>query len=244
MQPYYLAWYGFFEQIKLADIYVFYDDVQYVKRSLMSRVSIATPRGPNWITVPLSNVHQGDLLCNVRCNDKSGWRKDHLNQLSINYKNAPFFNDMYSLATKILSHPGDRLSEVTVNAIRKICQFYDLDKDRSFHLSSDLKIPGSGTVRLVNITKELGADKYLTGMGGLNYLDYNLFEKNSIEVEFINYSKTEYPQASKVFNPYVSIMDLIAFTSGDGLKYFKSLPIYYRDFVKTEDAINYLKSRS
>lgn len=244
MQPYYLAWYGFFDQIKLADIYVFYDDVQYVRRSLMNRVSIETQGRARWLTVPLSDVHQGDLLCNVHCHEASGWRKDHLNQLSINYRKAPFFQEMYGLASEILSYPGNKLIEVTVSAIKKICQYYNLDEGRSFYLSSDLKIPGTSTARLVNISKELGADKYLTGMGGLNYIDYGLFEKNNIELEFIKYSKTEYPQDSMVFNPFVSILDLIACTSKDGIKYFNSVPIYYMDFIKSEAAISYLKSKS
>ena len=244
MQPYYLAWYGFFEQIKLTDIYVFYDDVQYVKRSLMNRVSIETPRGPKWLTIPLSNVHQRELICNVHCHDESNWRKDHLNQLSINYREALYYQEMYNLASDILLFSGEKLSDVTISGIKKICQYYNLTNNKSFYLSSDLKIPGLSTERLVNISRELGADKYLTGMGALNYLDYHLFEKNNIEVEFINYARTEYPQASSIFNPYVSILDLIAFTGKNGLKYFNSIPVYYRNFINSECAKIYLKLKS
>lgn len=244
MQPYYLAWYGFFEQIKLADIYVFYDDVQYVKRSLMSRVSIQTSQGPKWLTIPLSNVHQGDLLCGINCHDESGWREKHLNYLQINYSKAPFFDDMYSLASSIILNSGKKLSDVTISGIRKICQYFNLDRNKTFYLSSDLNIQGSGTERLVKISLELGANKYLTGMGGLNYLNYALFEKKGIEVEFINYAKTPYPQNSDKFNPYVTVLDLIAFTGKEGIKFLNSVPVFYRDFLKSEPAIDYLRTYS
>lgn len=244
MQPYYLAWYGFFEQIKLADIYVFYDDVQYVRRSLMSRVSIQTKHGPRWMTIPLKNVHQGDLICNVHCCDESDWRKDHLNQLRINYVKAPFYQEMYELASDILYNSGDRLSDVTISGIKKICQYFNITKSKSFYLSSELKIPGFSTERLVNISKELGANIYLTGMGALNYLDYGLFDKNGISVEFINYAKTEYPQFTTVFNPYVSILDLIALAGENGIQYFNSFPVYYKDFINSDAARDYLKTKT
>ncbi len=244
MQPYYLAWYGFFEQIKFADIYVFYDDVQYVKRSLMSRVSIKTQSGSQWLSIPLSSVHQGDLIKDIQCFEKTNWREDHLNRLKEFYRNAPFFSEMYELASIILRNSDNMLISVTVTGILEICKYFGLDKNKIFIKSSDLNIKGEKTDRLLKISKELGAEIYLTGMGALNYLDYNLFEKNKINVEYIKYAKSNYPQGDLPFNPYVSILDLIAWTGNEGYTYFNSYPVHYFDFIKSKEARDYLNLKS
>jgi hypothetical protein len=49
----YMPWYGLFEQIRQADIYVHYDDVQVTKNSLLGHVQVKLPTGPHWLTVPV-----------------------------------------------------------------------------------------------------------------------------------------------------------------------------------------------
>jgi hypothetical protein len=240
MQPYYLAWYGFFEQIKLADCYVFYDDVQYVKRSLMSRVDIKTAQGSKWLSVPLRKVRQRDVINAVFCHDESEWKKDHLNQLAIHYAKAPFRDEMLELARDILMNAGERLCDVTISAIEKISAYYQLDKGVTFYRSSELNVPGESTQRLYRISRELGAEIYLTGMGALRYMDFDVFENGGIAVEFIEYAKTPYPQLHGAFNPFVSILDLIANTGKDGIRYMNSKTLHYAEFINSDMAREYL----
>jgi len=46
-------WVGMLEQIKLANIVVHYDDVQYSKGSYVNRVQLKMPEGIKWMTIPL-----------------------------------------------------------------------------------------------------------------------------------------------------------------------------------------------
>lgn len=242
MQPYYIPWYGFFEQIKLADIYVFYDDVQYIKRSLMNRVDIKTKNGSQWMTVPLKKVHQRDLINEVICHEESNWRTDHLNRLRQAYKDARYFNEMNDIAMSVYGNSSDNLSDVTITAIKTICAYFYLDKNTDFYVSSELKISGKGTQRLYDIAAYFEADTYLTGMGALRYLDYEYFTSRGIEVEFINYAKTPYPQLYGEFNPYVTILDLIANTGIEGVRYMNSNPVHYKTFLDSQEAKDYLKN--
>lgn len=236
-----MAWYGFFEQIKLADIYVFYDDVQYIKRSLMSRVDIKTKDGSQWLSVPLKKFHQEDLISNVFCHEESDWRKDHLRKMESAYKHAPFFNEMMELATEIYNQSDNHLVDVTTTAIKKISEYYNLIPENNFYFSSTLGIEGKSTQRLFDIASYFGADIYLTGMGALRYMDFGIFEKGKIRVEFIEYAKTPYPQLHGDFNPYVSVLDLIANTGKDGIKYMNSKTVNYAEFIQTEAAREYLQ---
>ena len=70
---------------------------------------------------------------------------------------------------------------------------------------------GQTTERLVNVCKKLGADTYISGIGGKKYLDEKLFEKNKIILEYQNYNPIRYLQhSSKSFIPDLSIIDLLA----------------------------------
>ena len=54
LQPMYLLWIGYFGLIDIADVFVFYDDVQFIGSSWQQRNRIKISNG-NWIwlTVPV-----------------------------------------------------------------------------------------------------------------------------------------------------------------------------------------------
>ena len=52
-QSNYIPWKGYFQMIAEADVFVFYDTVQFTKRDWRSRNKIMTPRGPIWLTIPV-----------------------------------------------------------------------------------------------------------------------------------------------------------------------------------------------
>src|SRR5882672_8420687 len=53
LQSNYLPWRGYFDLIHDADLFVFFDDLQYTKFDWRNRNKIKTPQGPKWITIPV-----------------------------------------------------------------------------------------------------------------------------------------------------------------------------------------------
>jgi hypothetical protein len=60
----------------------------------------------------------------------------------------------------------------------------------------------------------LGAKEYLSGIGGKNYLEPELFERNGIKLKYQNYKPKEYKQLYGEFIPNLSVIDLL-FNMGD-----------------------------
>ena len=60
LQPSYLPWLGYFDQMSKADVFVWYDDVQFDKHGWRNRNRIKSPKGPLWLTVPV--LHKGRAL--------------------------------------------------------------------------------------------------------------------------------------------------------------------------------------
>ncbi len=53
LQPGYLPWLGFFDQLRRADTFVVYDDVQYDKGGWRNLNRVKSPGGAIWLTVPV-----------------------------------------------------------------------------------------------------------------------------------------------------------------------------------------------
>lgn len=83
----------------------------------------------------------------------------------------------------------------------------------------------------MDICLHLGAKYYLTGHGARNYLDHEKFEKEGVEVAYMNYVLDPYPQLHGEFTPYVSALDLVANCGKDGLKYIQGNTLNWREFI-------------
>ncbi|BAQ65657.1 WbqC family protein [Geminocystis sp. NIES-3709] len=234
-QPMFFPWVGLFEQIKLADTYIHYDDVQLpLGRSFITRVQVKTYDGIKWLSVPIKRNGK-QLINNVVIDSSQDWRKKHLNILKHNYSKTPFFKEMFDLVNNIYKLDIDNLSVLNILTIEKIANYFDIDTQ--FQQSSYLQIEAQSSMKLLEIVKNFNGDIYITGHGASNYLDHQLFEKEGIRVEYMNYQKLHYDQLYGNFTPYVSVLDLIANLGKEGIKYINSSTLYWKDFMNSQKDI-------
>ena len=130
----------------------------------------------------------------------------------------------------IYAFPSDSLAEFNQNAIEIIAHWLGLRP--TFVQGSELGITSRKSQRVLDVCLHFGAKRYITGHGALNYLDYSLFEKHNIEVCYMQYEKTPYPQLHGEFTPYVTILDAIASCGNDTSSLLTSEAIYWKDFLK------------
>ena len=88
--------------------------------------------------------------------------------------------------------------------------------------SADYVLRGDPTEKLVNLCKQTNATHYLSGLSAKNYLGENLFKREGIEIEWMDYNGyQEYPQLYPPFEHGVSIIDLIFNTGPAARDYMK-----------------------
>jgi WbqC-like protein family len=232
-QPMYFPWVGMFEQIRLCDVYIHYDDVQFSKGSFTNRVQIKTNSsvGFNWLTVPLKSFKLGTYINKVEIDNDRNWQRQHLEVLKGMYKNALFRQDIIDIVSNLFEEQHTTISELSKRSIESIIDYFNLAVNKKFYVSSELNIDGSSSDRVYKIAKYFNGDCYITGHGAKKYLDHTLFDNNGIKVEYMDYLKLNYPQQYGVFNPYVSILDLIANTGKDGVQYIASSTKHWKDFL-------------
>jgi hypothetical protein len=236
-QPMFLPWIGLFEQVRMADVFVHYDDVQRPQgRSFVSRVQLPGSRGPVWLTAPIDRERSGTLISKTVLVASRSWRDEHLETIRHLYSRQPNFRPMFDLAREIYACPSQNLAEFNMQAMELIAGRIGVAP--RFARSSNLEIEGVSTARLVQISARFGATEYITGHGALNYLNHEAFEPVGTEVRYMCYATRPWPQLSPEFTPYVTILDLLASVSFEAaLAFFRSGTKSWRDFGDSDKAV-------
>src|SRR5262249_46343852 len=164
-QPFFFPWVGMFEQVRLADVYVHYDDVQFSKGHFANRVQYKTAAGSAWLTVPLKDLHLGQLIKDVQFDDKKDWRARHLAQLAQAYDKAPYRDEMLALVREVYARPARGVCDVSVESIHAVCHYFGFADPEQFLFSSQMGVPGSSTQRVLETVEKVGGDVYITGHG-------------------------------------------------------------------------------
>jgi hypothetical protein len=231
-QPMFFPWVGLFEQIRLADIYVHYDDVQLpLGTSFINRVQIKTKDGTMWLTVPLERGNGKVLIKEAKIKNDTSWKAKHIKCLQMNYAKAKYCNEMLQIVDEVYRLDVQDISSLNSIAIETICKYFDIYGETKFYTSSQFQTDTSSTQKLLDTVLRLKGDVYITGLGALKYIDYDLFENNQIMLEYMDYKKAPYPQLHGEFTPFVSILDLIANCGKEGKSFITSPSKYWKQFI-------------
>ena len=216
MQPTYLPWIGYFGMIDMADVFIFYDDVQFVKQSWQQRNRIKTQDGWIWLVVPVFQ-NFGQRINKVKINNNQNWSKKHWKSIQYNYSKAPFFNEYGGSFREIYEKEWEYLVDLNITLIKKISEILGLDT--KFMLSSELRgVEGTKTDRLINILKLIGADEYVTGPGTKAYIEPEKFKRNDIMLYWYEFKHPSYKQLYGDFVPYLSVIDLLYNMGGESVQ--------------------------
>jgi len=109
----------------------------------------------------------------------------------------------------IWSQEWEFLSPLNIQIIKRVAEL--LWTDTKLYVCSELgeEFALEPNRRLVEICRYFGADVYLSGQGGRDYLDGELFRREGIEVLFQEFNPPIYRQLYGNFQPNLSIIDLL-----------------------------------
>lgn len=208
-QPNYLPWLGYFYKIARADAFVFLDNVQYRKNGFINRNKIKTPQGEIWLTVGvLTKGHFKQPINEVEINNLVSWNRIHEKSISTNYSPAPYFKQYKGFFEDVCRAKWERLAALNEALIKGICEILGI-RGVQFIRASQINVSGKSSELLVSICKAVGAETYLSGPSGQNYVDENLFEREGVRLRYSDFKHPVYTQLWGDFIPRMSIVDLI-----------------------------------
>jgi len=219
LQPNYIPWRGYFDLIAACDLFVIYDDVQFTKNDWRNRNLIKTPKGLEWLSIPVG----GKLSRSIKDVEIENprWQLKHWKTLQANYSRARFSREIFTLLEPVyLGEFHAALVEVNRRLIELICSYLQIRTE--IRLSSSLPARSSGSEGVLELCTMLGATRYLSGPSARAYLKTSDFAKSGIEVSWFDYSGyPEYTQLWGSFESRVSVLDVLFNCGESSAKYFK-----------------------
>jgi hypothetical protein len=207
IQSNFLPWRGYFDFIREVDLFIIHDDIQYTKGDWRNRNKIKTPRGTEWITVPVNYRQTSQLIEETTIDNSKPWARGMLNRIQNSYKKAPHFEPYFSELSDLLLEPAATISDLNLRLIHWTCAHLDIKTPITF--SRQYHPQGAKTERLIGILKQVEATTYLSGPAAQAYLVPELFEQAGIRLEYKVYDYPEYEQLYPPYEPAVSVIDLL-----------------------------------
>ena len=206
-QPQYLPWLGYFDKIARADRFVLLDNVQFKKNEWQNRNRIKTAQGWQWLTVPVQYKFP-QRINEVPINNTVRWQHKHRQAILSNYKKAPFFDYLEGFFEEALDRTWEWISDLNTFCVKALTQVLGIDTP--LFVASELgDFPEDPDERLIALTRHFGADTYLAGEGGRQYMDLDKYREQGVTVLFQDYEHPVYQQLYGEFVPNLSVVDLI-----------------------------------
>jgi hypothetical protein len=215
MQPYFFPYIGYWQLINAADIFVIYDDVNFIKSGYINRNNIFQNGTSQLITLKLLSSSSFKKINEINISDNS---KKLIKSINQNYSKAPFFKDVFPLLEEILNNEQKDLSKFLGSSLVKIAKYLNINT--KFLYSNDIKNDKTFKAqdRLIEMSKILNATGYINAIGGIELYDKEVFSQNKINLSFLKTHEISYKQFNYEFVPNLSIIDIMMFNSVDEIK--------------------------
>jgi hypothetical protein len=211
LQPYFFPYLGYFQLIAGSDVFVIYDDAQFMKNGWVNRNRIVGEKSPEWFTFPVEAASH-KLAINERTyvRDTRTYPALLLANLHHRYRRAPHFEPVMRLVEDILAFDDRNVSAFNVNLLRRICRHLEIHT--RIEIASALRTRRSGGAQgVVDVCRILGGTHYLNPIGGTELYASTFFEAQGLVLEFLQPEITPYRQFDPPFQPALSIIDALMF---------------------------------
>ncbi len=214
MQPYLFPYIGYFQLINAVDTFVFYDDINFMKKSWVNRNRILVNGKECMITVPLKKASQNKLIKDIDVLIDRVWVQQFYKTIEQNYKKAPYFESTFKLIQTVFESPCKTIAELAIRSVVLICNY--LEVTTSLEKSSITYPETKGvekTERLIYITQLSKSDHYINPSGGKMLYDKTDFRLKGVTLSFIENQLSPYTQFDNDFVNGLSMIDVLMFNS-------------------------------
>lgn len=211
MQPYFLPYIGYWQLMNLVDIYVVYDDVNYINRGWINRNRIMVNGKPQYINLLLSGASQNKLINEIELADNVENFNKIFRTLQLNYSKAPYYKEVYDMLYKILSSKHTNLALFLYEQLKYVAQYMDINTEIILSSSINKNNDMRGQTKIIDICRSLNATEYYNAIGGQSLYSKEIFENNNIQLYFLQTDTIKYFHGKDNFESNLSILDVLMY---------------------------------
>ena len=220
MQPYFFPYIGYFQLIKSVDTFVVFDDVNYIKKGWINRNSLLVNGNAYLFRMALLSVSQNKYINEIEIDENSSWKQDLLKTISMSYKKAPFFEQVFPLVERIILVEENNLSKFLTHHLKQVCEYLKIETkiiiSSNILKNDDVK----GQDKIIEICKSIKGNHYINPIGGTELYNKDVFLNENLKLNFIKTNTIAYKQFKNDFIPWLSIIDVMMFNSIEEISLF------------------------
>jgi hypothetical protein len=209
-----MPWLGNISKPTLGDVYLLFDNAQYVKKHWQNKnkIRVKTAAGFQWLTIPVVEVNKHFLPTHEVRIVKNNWKSQHLKTIEFSYKKAPYFGEIFEDILKIYGLESDLLVDFLIPFIKYAFQKFMINIP--IYRTSELirqgyPIEGKKSNLIVNMCKTVNAEMFVFGIDGRTYIEKRTFYENNIKFVFQDFVHPVYKQVQGEFISHLSFLDLL-----------------------------------
>jgi hypothetical protein len=208
-QPHLFPWLPYWNKMFSSDVFVLLNNVQYRKNYYQNRCLIKSTDGKLlWLTVPVEKK-SGKPIEEMQVADKGWWFKAE-KTIEACYRKTPHFENLWPMIkAHMRAVRGDGLVSFTMASIMAVVEVLRWDDTRITTTDLVRVFESEPNDRLTAILEKVGADAYISGKGGREYLCVSKFEAAGIRVLWQDAQVPQYRQRGDEFVPGLSVLDAI-----------------------------------
>jgi len=217
-QPNLIPWLGFFDKMSRAHRFVLLDQVQFIRRSWISRVNICREGKPSLVSIPVRHEGKQEIpISEVRI-DKEAYRPQKVaDHLWHSYHREPFWNTHGEPIADLFRSEWDRLIDLNTELLAFCAAALDISRDKWLWQSA-LEGKGQKSALMASLTLSAQGQIYLSGghdpAEGIaakgTAADYNepaVYADHGVTLRYQNFEHPVYEQGAEDFVPGLSVLD-------------------------------------
>ncbi len=223
MQPYFFPYIGYFQLIRAVDLWIAFDDIQFIDKGWINRNRILHPEtAKEWqfITLPLAKRGQFDKISDIRIKSDVDWRSQILGKLTAYKKRAPYYKKTRDFVHRCFDTDENNLAKFVIKTLKMTSEYIgiqtpiEVQSEMELHLGK-IEHPGQWALR---ISEAVGADEYINPIGGIDIFKQEEFESVGVKLSFLHPMPASYSQRRDGFVSGLSIIDVMMFNAPEAVR--------------------------
>lgn len=207
-QPEFMPWAGFFNKIARTERMIILDSVKFQKNYFDNRCRIKQKGEAKWLTVPVQHRDAGLPIKDMLIAEPGSWEAIAFAAFTTNYAKAPFWKDHEGFLKETFTPKRWlNLCDMNVAIIEYACRYLGIPLKAT--RSSEMGVTSKGSQLVLDLCLKAGADSYLSGAFGKDYLDQKSFADAGVKLSFQDFKSPEYAQFDGPYVGPLSIFDML-----------------------------------
>ena len=184
-QPYFSPYLGYFQLINAVDVYVSYDDVNFIKGGWINRNRVKV-NGSNMIfNIPLIKQSSFKKINETYIDwDNRGIDK-FLKTINQSYNKSPHRDNVMDILDSIFKDKPLTIADLSLLSIKEFCKYLDIKTEIKTASTLGYDRTNDKMQSIVNICNKENALNYINPIGGTKLYDKEEFKKQNIKLNFI-----------------------------------------------------------